>query len=354
MMLSSSTYAWFTMSREVEINNIQMTATAPVTVQMSMGMNMYNAMTSDSAQLTAISSGNGVGLVQAPANTDASQDWGNKVAFTDFYTAPTLTPASSTNGASVWVTSDMTGVGQTVATSGTASAATAGTLALTATRGVTTPTDTADVHYVDFPVWFRTSKSDADVTLSVKATTYQGDNDSAKAHAENDGTAALYKSARVSVLKWDATANSNAGGFTDSDGVIIPYDGDTPQYVDKYYAHTGTGSTASDGKALTAAGSFTSTGAIDSRAGDAYGNVDAVAQTGATTPDTIITIPKKGGSAHYTGNSSTGSTGDNTMYGPAECVIVRVWLEGEDSDCWNQNEGQDFKITLNFEEITSA
>ena len=83
-MLATSTYAWFTMSREVEIKNIQLTATAPVNVQMSLGDNMYTAMTSGEAQLTAIGTDDGVGLVKAPANSDASQDWSNTVAFYDF------------------------------------------------------------------------------------------------------------------------------------------------------------------------------------------------------------------------------------------------------------------------------
>ena len=36
-MLATSTYAWFTMSREVEVNNIQMTATVPEDIQISLG-----------------------------------------------------------------------------------------------------------------------------------------------------------------------------------------------------------------------------------------------------------------------------------------------------------------------------
>ena len=37
MTLASSTYAWFTMSREVEVQNIQMTATVPEDIQISLG-----------------------------------------------------------------------------------------------------------------------------------------------------------------------------------------------------------------------------------------------------------------------------------------------------------------------------
>ena len=74
LVLSSATYAWFTMSREVEVKNIQLTATAPVDIQMSLGLNMYEAMTSNDVTLTAGNSSNGVGIVQAPKNSNDSKD----------------------------------------------------------------------------------------------------------------------------------------------------------------------------------------------------------------------------------------------------------------------------------------
>nr|MCR5147533.1 hypothetical protein [Eubacterium sp.] len=36
-MLGTATYAWFTMSREVEVKNIQLTATTPEDIQLSLG-----------------------------------------------------------------------------------------------------------------------------------------------------------------------------------------------------------------------------------------------------------------------------------------------------------------------------
>lgn len=35
-------------------------------------------------------------------------------------------------------------------------------------------------------------------------------------------------------------------------------------------------------------------------------------------------------------------------YGNMVKVVVRVWLEGEDPNCWNPNAGQDFNISLKF------
>jgi len=338
-MLATSTYAWFTMSREVEVKNIQMTATAPVNVQMSLGDNMYTAMTSETAQLTAIGTGDGVGLVKAPANTDDSQDWSNTVAFYDFYKAPTLHPASSINGASIWKTADITGVGQTVAANGTASAAVPGALALVKTLANSDVNSNDSGYYVDFPVWFRTS-STTDATLTVKAVTQQGSNTAAKGHGQND-TAALYKAARVAIL----TSTDGTLAPANSAGVIIPYakNGDTTaaQTTEKYYQ---------DATALKAEGEFTSSG-MTNRGGAAYGTVDPVIQTGESGAETVITIPGRGSqTTTYQGNSSNTST----MYGNATCVIVRVWLEGEDEDCWNKNEGQDFAIGLTFSDSTAS
>ncbi|MBQ4464630.1 MAG: hypothetical protein II916_01510, partial [Oscillospiraceae bacterium] len=42
VMLASSTYAWFTMSREVEVTGIKMTASVPANLQVSIGNNMFN------------------------------------------------------------------------------------------------------------------------------------------------------------------------------------------------------------------------------------------------------------------------------------------------------------------------
>ena len=87
-----------------------------------------------------------------------------------------------------------------------------------------------------------------------------------------------------------------------------------------------------------------------------YGDVDAVTQnttSGMATPDgdAIITVPGKGQTVatNYTG----GSTNSSSNYGESVCVIVRVWLEGEDKDCWNATAGQDFQIALEFAKKTS-
>lgn len=337
-MLTTATYAWFTMSREVSLENIQLTAAAPPNIQISLGDNQFEAMNSSSAQLTAKSGNDGVGLVKAPANTDNSKDWSNTVAFYDFYKVPRINPASSTTGASIFTTDDITGVGRTVAkTGGDSVEAEAATMTLVESIANKDPLDgEADYNknnYIDIPVWFRSSLKD-DTQLSVKATAFVGSSSSGD----------LYKAVRASILNSSDGSASPAASV----GVIIPFDGSTQQYVEKYYAHTGTGDGSTNGKALARIGTVTSDGSETSRTGEAYDNVDAVAQTGATTPDTVVTVKGTEGSATvYNGNCADNSE----RYADATCVIVRVWLEGEDTDCWNSTAGQDFKLGLKFEAI---
>lgn len=328
-MLATSTYAWFTMSKEVELKNINVTAAAPVNVQMSLGYGQSTGALTAGTMAEGTNT-NGVKLVKAPENSDMSEDWSNIINFYDFYQAPKLTPASSNTGGTIYYTHDATAVGKTINEEGTAATGTEGTLVLltASDSGKVAPTDdTSESHYIDFPVWFRTSDT-SDLTLSVRATVKDGTNSSAVIASE--GEAALFKAARVSILGGNNAATSN--------GVIIPYDSDGAQgsyYVtDKALANTGT---------LGAQGS-----------GAAYGTVSKTNQNSTASNadgDAIITIPGRssGTTSAYTGNSN--DTSDN--YGAAVCVIVRVWLEGEDVNCWNATAGQDFCVDLKFTQHTT-
>ncbi len=40
-------------------------------------------------------------------------------------------------------------------------------------------------------------------------------------------------------------------------------------------------------------------------------------------------------------------------YGTPTKITVRVWLEGEDPDCWNDTAGQDWSINLKFNNETT-
>ena len=325
--LSSATYAWFTMSKEVEITGIQMTATVPETIELSLGLGQ------SSGKLTTGTAAGGI--VSAPANSDTSTDWTNSVAFYNYYAVPKMTPASSITGATILTTNDANGVGKTVDAAGTAIAGTKGTVTLVNEKTTAPNAEKGRADYVDFPVWIRTTQT-SNVTLSVRAKVTDGEN--ASAVETPDSGDMLYKAARVSILKSaDGTAAPAA-----SDGVIIPFADDTAQTGAKYYV---------SGKALETA---TTLGVQGS--GSAYGAVDAVKQnttSGMDTPDgeAIITVPGKGQTVatNYTG----GSDNTSSNYGNSVCVIVRVWLEGEDKDCWNATAGQDFQIALEFAKKTT-
>lgn len=326
-MLATSTFAWFTMSKEVEITGIQMTATVPETIELSLGLGQ------NSGTLTSGSAAGGI--VSAPLNSDTSTDWTNSVAFYNYYAVPKMTPASSINGATILTTNDANGVGKTVDATGSAIAGTKGTITLVNAKTTAPNSETGRADYIDFPVWIRTTQT-SNVSLSVRAKVTDGENTSAVA-TPNSGDM-LYKAARVSILK---SADGTATPAT-SDGVIIPFADDTAQTSAKYYV---------SGKALGTAGTLGTQGS-----GTAYGDVDAVTQnttSGMATPDgdAIITVPGKGQTVatNYTG----GSTNSSSNYGESVCVIVRVWLEGEDKDCWNATAGQDFQIALEFAKKTS-
>ena len=318
-MLSTATYAWFTMSKEVEVTGLNITAQVPETIELSLGLGQGDG------ELIAINQAktNGVELVQAPANTNASTDWSNIVEFNNFYKVPKLTPASSNTGANIWTTEDATGIGKTVNENGVSIAATKGVMELIDTPTIEPINNTTTAHYIDYPIWFRTTQT-SDVTLSVRAKVVDGD----YVNQENES---LYKAARVSILK---------GQNRTSDGVIIPFADSTAQDGTKYFVAN---------KALASANTLGTQGS-----GAAYGTVSIVKQNtdekmiNNPDGDAIITIPGKNSTiTNYTGNC----TNQSETYGDAVCVIVRVWLEGEDKDCYNATAGQDFNLSLEFTKI---
>lgn len=335
-MLSTATYAWFTMSRNVEVKGINMTATVPAGLQISLGNNMGSSTTGD--KLTAINStaADGVGLVKAPINSDTSTDWANSVQFNRWYVCSKLNPASSDTGNDIFYTDKVTVVGKTLdekATSYSAIEASKSAVLTLGTAKNSAPDNTSAAgYYVDFPVWFRSAESN-DINLGIVARVSKGDN------TTGAPTETLYKAARVSILKYDST-NSKFGV---SDGVIIPYDGDTANQGTYYQrADKGNSSTDTNEKAIKMTGTNNGVGSI-------FGDVDKVTQNHKSGAETIVTVPGKDSSTDvYDGLSTDASTN----YGKAICVMVRVWLEGEDESCWNATAGQDFNIELHFEQVS--
>ena len=70
-----------------------------------------------------------------------------------------------------------------------------------------------------------------------------------------------------------------------------------------------------------------------------YTVYSAIKPTSDTAPDTVATIA----------GSTTGKD-----YGEPTKLIIRVWLDGEDGECWNDNAGQDCAISLKFSKLETT
>jgi hypothetical protein len=328
-MLSGATYAWFTMSREVEVQNIQMTATVPEDLQISVGVITAGKSLNDSDSYV-------VDATTAP--TDPNM-WSNTLDVSQYYTMGKIIPASSTTGANIFFTPDATAVGKTVKTDGSgaqyimaanglvaqtgsgtymttlhANVASDTWLASGYTPASTFNTTNDDGYYVDVPVWLRTS-SDDNIALSVSAYTKKQDDTKANSGA----TVELFKAARVVVLDPTGTTSNTGGSLATSKIIALKADSYTGASVLDYY-----GREVTDG-AVKSAGYYNVDGS-----GTIYGPIE---KYDAGNP--VVTVP----------GSSTNE------YGEGKLVYVRVWLEGEDRECWNQNAGQNFSINLMFEKI---
>jgi hypothetical protein len=367
------------MSREVEVKNIQMTATVPEDIQISLGKIGTTAAVGTASTTTAdgaLAMNTGFlmtssGSVVAPREDGVENndiDWANSVDVSAYYGFGKLIPASSINGEDIIFTPDANGVGKTVKTTakfyqaadagtpkneaselaGTGGTVGSGTLNATA-HTYTSATDRSttwlgttyqkasawnntndDGYYIDIPVWLRTSS--ASVTVGVQA--YVVDvaaTDAANALAvANTATAAdekLYKAVRVAILDEDGAADSNLIPVADGDGTLSTA-GDKYTGASVLNWYTRSASTNPDTNA-NAQQALKSTGT--SNAGE-YDDPEIYA--GASTAVATLT-----------------SSGTGTAYGNAVKVIIRVWIEGEDPDCWNETSGQDWSINLKFIKI---
>lgn len=372
LMLTTSTYAWFTMSREVEVTGIQMTATVPEDIQISLGK---IGTTSDAATASTNTANGSVSMntgflmntdnvVTAPREDGVENndiDWANSVDVSAYYGFGKLIPASSINGEDIIFTPDANGVGKTVKSTAkfyqaadaitaqnetgigtnpgsgkfnaTAHVYTSATDRSTTWSGTTYSAASAwnhtndDGYYIDIPVWLRTSSASVDVGVQAYVVDVAATDAANPLAVANDATAAgekLYKAVRVAVLDGTAgTAISNLIPVADGDGTL---------------------STAGD--------KYTGTSVLDWYTRSAGTNPDtnanaqkALKSTGTSNAgeyDTPVTY------AGATTSVATLTGGSGTAYGTAVKRIIRVWIEGEDPDCWNETAGQDWSINLKF------
>lgn len=431
------------MSREVEVSNIQMSATVPEDIQISLGAIAKGdgSAISDKEGTASLTNGLGVlwkgangasaddGAVQAPTN---DWDWSNIADISEYYQFGKLIPASSTTGEDIFFTPQATGNGQTLAANaefymaadllagkqekdlGNASITRTTPLAATLhavtkkssgyvddkwstagngdTNGAknysgSTAWDNTndDGYYVDIPVWLRTSSSSG-AKLSVQGYVKPKSVDT-KAGATSDN--ALYRAVRVAIIDvGDGTAvnNPEAGvapySFSNESAVtknLIPLadawtlatdsaEGKLTSESNPFaFNATDASKNTIDNSILNWYGRTVATGASNATAlnvtqgkeSGAFAAVKSISGKAATYGNVTVYDPVEGSQVTDANIvcSLTGpnyASGKKAHYGTPHKIIVRVWLEGEDPDCWNETAGQDWSINLKFNnELTS-
>lgn len=297
VMLSTATYAWFTMSREVEVTGIKLTATTPQTIEISLGQATTGNTLTQGIEATV------------PDNDDM---WTHTAATGSVYEDfGKLIPVSSVNGYDMFYTTKATENGKKVSNvPNPFSAATTAAGWEFKVNGKSA--ETGDVvnaaerdgsgYYLDIPVWFRTTNT-ADVNLGLEV--------DIKNSSDDDTESVLYRAARVAILPATKSAQkvfSETGAKYYTDGKAVKKAADT--LAESYGpVSTATEVAVSDGK---------------------------VTNSGEATQ--VATVKKSSG----------------TGYGDAVKYYIRVWLEGEDVACWNANAGQDFVINLKFYDLSNT
>ncbi len=357
-MLATSTYAWFTMSREVEVKNIQMTATTPEDIQLSFG-----AIGSPSEENSLAA--NGGYLTGAVPAVDT--DWANIGDISHYYRFGKLIPASSTDGENVFFTADAAGVGRTMKTGAKFYQAAEGATAYgTGTAAAVNNNDNAsaeahiiqsaadkwgtgedgdaynpstawnvtndDGYYVDIPIWLRTSSSNAQ-TIYVYGFACD------KSEENKNDTDDLYKSVRVAVLSdnvdtWAAgTYSANKGCLTLADGGdLLSAADDDAERASMYPAYSDSANILDSANYNGRTPQSSGINAVSGTGTNNAGAWSAITQNNGGTGNDVITLP----------------AGSGSTFGAAKKLIIRVWLEGEDGNCWNENANQDWNISLKF------
>ena len=300
-MLSTATYAWFTMNKEVKMTGLNMTATVGEGIEISL------AGVDGSKNLTFTGFPDSKSY---PADNDAEKGWKSNVIVGNYYESiGKIKPSSSADGAAFFDATDASEGGKVASTFKTITAA---SIDVNATDFVkergqldanTLTVGSSEIigYYVDIPVHIRTSKSgDGEGAIYCKM---------AIDDADANNTKELYKAVRVA--------------FIDNTGATVILGADDTYYgAGAVSAIDGSGVGSKTAVAKLKAG--TANGVFDSASSDDYKNFTGI--------DSGLKIPY-----------ATGVGG----YGHLD-FTVRVWLEGESKFCFDANAGQSWNIDLAF------
>ena len=337
------------MSREVEVTGLKMVASVPEDLQISAGKITADKHLNDTDSF----------LVTTDSKAVAPDDnimWSNTVNLAQYYKFGRLIPASSSTGTNIFFTPDATSEGQNVARNAEYIQAATGLTPTTSTSSMmatlhaitgasdawAAPSGTGyteavnymntqdDGYYVDVPVWIRSSSTEA---TTIKVQGYVKPDDSTNLGLQDASASVLYKATRVAILPV-------AGGSGGTAGVIDLKDGATNGWASSTSVVDYYGTSAMHGIANGAVFASGTANGTENHEGT---------ETNATNWDDIYEARTL-----YNGTSSIATIAGATAggeYGAATQLWIRVWLEGEDPECWNQNAGQDWNISLKFLKI---
>lgn len=308
VMLSTATYAWFTLNREVEVDGLQMSATASNSLEISLGDLSGNT-------------------ISTPAVDSAT--WTKKIAVSDYYkTIGKLKPASSDSATGLYQIGDEsliyaggTKVNDDAPVVAVKNSDTAKLEPGKATTKIAQD-DKKSGYFIDVPMWIRSSDKTSTPDVYCTVTIVDGENDEKGSNDE------LKNAVRVAILPIS--------------------EGNTPS------ALTGS-STLTGDTALTATiedGESASIFALNKVTYSTDTVLSAIA-------DKYSEAVKKAPTIVDANNSDdTATTAKNTVvfrmpkatddaYG-YESFIVRVWLEGESTSCSDLTANQDWNINFDF------
>lgn len=318
VMLSTATYAWFTLNREVEVKGLQMSATASNSLEISLG---------------DLSTDEGAAKIGAPA--DGSATWSRVITVGEYYkSVGKLKPASSADGLHLYKIKDESNI----YAGGTKVKDDAEVVAVANDNTATlTPGKAADVekltqvdpesndkgYFIDVPMWIRTSaKEESKVYCTVTIT----DGNSATDVAGDE----LMKAVRVAIIpKEDGdTAKVLSGSSSLTTG---PLDATVESNESVKIFGLDSNTYDADNKVLSGA-------AVTYKAAD-------------KSAPTIVTANDSADNAATVANTAVftlpAANADSGKYG-VEGFIVRVWLEGESQSCYDLTASQDWNINFNF------
>lgn len=292
-MLSTSTYAWFTMNKEVQMTGLNMTATVGEGMEISLAcVNAKDKITAPTAE--------------HPGDTEDEKGWKSAVVVDEYYSSiGKFKPASSTTGVKLFDALNSSDAGRKASkfTDITSADKVKATLRDTITAGteITVDEDNSG-YYVDIPVYLRTNKSGTgseDIYYKMVISPLDKDGKASTAEADT-----LYKAVRVAFMEPDGSKNLA---------------GTQIFAVDNEYYESGKAVSAAETKSPVT---------VNTEATAATGKLEDIT----TAADSGLEIP-------------LAKVGEN--YGHLD-FIVRVWLEGESTSCFNEKSGQSWNIDLAF------